>query len=121
MLKRILVAVMLFVGASLSGVQAQIEVDITRGSDNPVPIAIPDFKAGPGAEELAKQISEVVRNDLVSTGRFKTIDPAAFIQKDLSISLQPRFADWRIINSDALVVGEVSLDSDGIVLSLIHI
>ena len=121
MLKRILVAVMLFVGASLSGVQAQIEVDITRGSDNPVPIAIPDFKAGPGAEELAKQISEVVRNDLVSTGRFKTIDPAAFIQKDLSISLQPRFADWRIINSDALVVGEVSLDSDGIVSTVFRI
>jgi len=93
---------------------AQIEVDITEGTARALPIAVPDFKAQPGTEDLARQISEVVRNDLVSTGRFKTTDPAAFIQKDLDISLQPRFADWRILNTDALVVGEVSLTPGGL-------
>jgi len=115
MLKKILAALALTVSASFATAMAQIEVDITRGTIKPLPIAIPDFKAQPGAEELAKQISEVIRNDLVSTGRFSTVDPAAFIQKDLSISLQPRFADWRIIQSDALVVGEVSLTPNGLV------
>lgn len=114
MLRKIFAALMLALATGLAGAMAQIEVDITEGSDRPVPIAIPDFNAQPGAEELARQISEVVRNDLVSTGRFATTDPAAFIQKDLSIGLQPRFADWRIIKSDALVVGEVKLTPDGL-------
>ena len=114
MLKRIFATFVLLVSTSFVFASAQIETDITRGSIKPIQIAVPDFNAKPGAEEFARQISEVIRNDLVSTGRFTTTDPAAFIQKDLDISLQPRFADWRIINSDALVVGEVSLTPNGL-------
>lgn len=115
MLKRILAALVLSLSASFMTASAQIETDIVDGTIRPIPIAIPDFNAQPGAEELAQQISDVIRNDLVSTGRFVATDPAAFIQKDLSISLQPRFADWRIIKSDALVVGEVSITPNGLV------
>lgn len=115
MLRKILAAMALISSGLFAPAQAQIAVDITRGSTRPIPLAIPDFIAKPGAEELTKQISEVIRQDLVSTGRFVTTDPAAFIQKDLDISLQPRFADWRIINTDALVVGEVSLTPNGLV------
>lgn len=114
MLRTILLAMAAVFGLGFGVGNAQIEIDVTEGTIRPVPIAVPDFNAQPGAEELAQQISEVIRNDLVSTGRFETTDPAAFIQKDLSISLQPRFADWRIINTDALVVGEVALTEDGL-------
>ncbi len=114
MLKPMFAALALTFSASFSIATAQIETDIVEGTVRAFPIAIPDFKAQPGAEEFARQISEVIRNDLVSTGRFSTTDPAAFIQKDLDISIQPRFADWRIINSDALVVGEVSLTPSGL-------
>lgn len=115
MLRKMFAMMVLISSGLFAPAQAQIEVDITRGSTRPLPIAIPDFIAKPGAEALTKQISEVIRQDLVSTGRFVTTDPAAFIQKDLDISLQPRFADWRIINTDALVVGEVSLTPNGLV------
>ena len=114
MLKRLLAALLIALGTTATLASAQIETDITRGTIKPIPIAIPDFNAQPGAEEYARQISEVIRNDLVSTGRFATTDPAAFIQKDLDIQIQPRFADWRIINADALVVGEVSFDPNGL-------
>lgn len=114
MLKRIIAALVLTLSAPFAISSAQIETDITRGTIRALPIAVPDFKAGPGAEEYARQISEVIRNDLVSTGRFTTTDPAAFIQKDLDVEYQPRFADWRIINTDALVVGEVKLLGNGL-------
>lgn len=115
MLRKIIAMAVLVSTGLLLPAQAQIETDITRGTIRAVPIAIPDFKAQPGAEDLALQISEVIRRDLVSTGRFTTTEPGAFIQRDLDISLQPRFADWRIINTDALVVGEVSLTPNGLV------
>jgi len=109
MIRRLFAAIALMMGLGLQAASAQIVVDVTEGTSKPYPIAIPDFSASAGAEDLARQISEVVRNDLVSTGLFATTDPAAFIQKDLSIDLRPRFADWRIIQSDGLVVGEVEL------------
>lgn len=114
MLRRLLATLALALATSFAVATAQIEVDITKGTVKPFPIAVPDFNAQAGAEDYARQISEVIRNDLASTGLFKMTDPAAFIQKDLSIAFQPRFADWSIINTDALVVGEVRLTPDGL-------
>ncbi len=101
-------------GLALS-VAAEIRVQVTDGTVKPLPIAVPDFtvKGDATDAEIVRQISEVVRADLVSTGLFKMTDPAAFIQKDLSIGVQPRFADWKIIKTDALVVGEAEAMSDG--------
>ncbi|MEL7453230.1 MAG: Tol-Pal system protein TolB, partial [Pseudomonadota bacterium] len=113
MLKRLIAAMALAITTNIMFATAQIVVDVTEGTIKPYPIAIPDMAAKPGAEELATQISEVVRADLVSTGLFETTDPAAFIQRDLSIQVQPRFADWRIIQADGLVVGEVEILADG--------
>ncbi len=113
MFKSFAAALVLVFSGALAGASAQTVIDVTDGTIRPFPIAIPDFDAKPGAEELALQISEVVRSDLVSTGLFKTTDPAAFIQKDVSIAVQPRFADWRIIQADGLVVGETEILEDG--------
>ncbi|MEM9668998.1 MAG: Tol-Pal system beta propeller repeat protein TolB [Pseudomonadota bacterium] len=104
-----LFAALMVVATPWATAQVEVDVPIGTGQIKPFPIAIPDFKPAAGAEDLSRQISEVVRNDLVSTGLFATTDPSAFIQKDLSIDLRPRFADWRIIQADGLVVGEVEL------------
>lgn len=116
MLRRLLVGFALMIGLVLGSwsAKAQTIIDVTEGTIKPYPIAIPDFNADPGNEEIARQISEVVRADLESTGLFVSGDPAAFIQKDLSIGLQPRFADWRIIRQDGLVVGQVGRTADGL-------
>ena len=109
MIKTILATVAAALASAFHLAAAQIVVDVTEGTSKPYPIAIPDFGFKGDAGDLARQISEVVRNDLVSTGLFATTDPAAFIQRDLSIDVQPRFADWRIIQADGLVVGEVEI------------
>lgn len=121
MIKGLLAAFAMTIATGLQLAAAQIVVDVTEGTAKPYPIAIPDFNAAAGAEEIAGQISEVVRQDLLSTGLFSMTDPAAFIQKDLSINLQPRFADWRIIQADGLVVGEVSYTNDGSLLASFRI
>ncbi len=79
---------------------------ITDSNFQPVPIAIPDFIVTGTNAEMARDIADVVRADLESTGLFEMQNPASFIQKDLSIETRPRFADWKIIKSDLLVVAE---------------
>lgn len=107
---------LVLIAAVLLGVfaaRAEITIDVEGGTFRPLPIAIPTFNSDPGSAEIAAQITEVVKNDLRLTGLFELKQDAAFIQKDLSINNQPRFADWKIINTDALVVGDTRMTEDG--------
>jgi TolB protein len=92
---------------------AVVELDITQGNIQALPIAIPDF-AGDGMIDpsAAAEISNVVAADLRSSGLFNPIDPAAFIERDVSTDRVPTFEDWRVVNAQALVVGRITA-SDG--------
>ncbi|MCQ0990257.1 Tol-Pal system beta propeller repeat protein TolB [Jiella marina] len=90
--------------------QAVVEIDITQGNVQPLPIAIADFQSQDG---IGKQISDVVSADLKRSGLFAPIDQAAFIQKGLGTDTSPNFQDWTVINAQALVVGRVSPEADG--------
>ena len=103
-----------FALAPLQLASAQITVNVGDGTAKPLPIAVPEFDAEPGeARQYADQIAEVLRNDLRLTGLFELKNPEAFIQRDLDIGAEPRFADWKIIQTDALVVGETEMLPDG--------
>ena len=93
--------------AVIPAATAQVTVNISEGTLKPTPIAIPVFEAEGADRQLATDITSVIQNDLLSTGLFEITPQSAFIQRDLSINTQPRFADWKIIQTDALVVGEV--------------
>lgn len=92
----------------VSPAHAVIKLELTKGNVEPLPIALPQF-AGPQGQ----QITQVVTADLKRSGLFAPIDPSAFIQKDVSADASPRFADWTVINAQALVVGKVSPEADG--------
>ena len=93
--------------------RAALELNITQGTIQPLPIAIPDF-AGDGSvdPQMAREISSVVANDLRLSGLFIPIDPMAFIEKDVGTDRVPRFDDWRVVNAQALVVGKIG-SADG--------
>ncbi len=93
---------------------AQINVEINQASAREFRVALPDFNANtPEAQALADQITAIMRNDLRSTGLFDLLPPDSFIQQDLSVLVQPRFADWRIIDTESLGIGEVEIMDDG--------
>jgi TolB protein len=93
--------------------RAVVELNITQGTIQPLPIAIPDF-VGDGSVDpgVAREISGVVANDLKSSGLFLPIDQAAFIEQGLGPDRLPRFDDWRVVNAQALAVGRIGA-SDG--------
>ncbi|MEM9810505.1 MAG: Tol-Pal system beta propeller repeat protein TolB [Pseudomonadota bacterium] len=94
------------------GAHAQVEIDITRGRTDPLPIAIPDYLSQSDAD-LAQEVAGVISNDLMISGLFAPIDEGAFIEEIANINVTPRFADWRVIGARVLVAGEVIALSDG--------
>ena len=90
--------------------QAELRIDVTRGNVEPLPIAINDFTGTP----VAKQISDVVAADLQRSGLFRTIPSSSFIERGLAVDGTPRFADWRSINAQAMVVGRVNAEGNNL-------
>jgi TolB protein len=94
--------------------RAVLRVDVNEGNVQPVPIAVTDFLAGsPGDAETARGVSQIISGNLRRSGLFAPIDPAAFLEKITNTDVAPRFADWRAINTQALVTGRVTRQPDG--------
>ncbi|HEX6142952.1 MAG TPA: Tol-Pal system beta propeller repeat protein TolB [Geminicoccaceae bacterium] len=110
-------AMALSVVALATPAPAQIELDITEGVVEPLPIAVSEFY-GASAEEqrLGSAIADVVAADLERSGLFRPLDRRAFIQSPEQLRTLPRFADWRQINAQALVTGQVQASGDGLVV-----
>lgn len=91
-----------------------LRVTIDQGVIEPMPIAVPNFVARDAASaELASQVTSVILADLDNTGLFRQIPATAFITPAVGVDAQPVFADWQIINAQALIAGNVSTGSDG--------
>ncbi len=106
-------AFLLVLGAAGPAV-AELRIDITRGVVEPLPIAITDFTGStePGSR-LGRDIGSVVAADLERSGLFLPIDSRAFIEAVQAPNDLPRFGDWRTINAQALVQGQVQIIADG--------
>ncbi len=87
---------------------------ITDGNVDPMPIAIADFVGQSAAEaSLGQNLAEIIRNNLERSGLFAPIDKAAFIEQVESFYNRPRFGDWRLIQAQVLVTGQVVATADG--------
>ena len=99
---------------------ALIEIDITRGNLDPLPIAVSplhvDIKSenfdGLKIKDLGENISKIIENNFRGTGLFNPLKKEAFVQKPDIAHLKPRFEDWRLIKAQALVTGKL-LVKDG--------
>ncbi len=107
-----LVPIILFTNISY----ALIEIDITEGNREPLPLAISEFFHDNNPEIINKKITEnirtVISDDLERSGLFSSIDDKAFIQNNRSMHLKPRFADWRLIKAQGLLTGELAIEED---------
>jgi TolB protein len=93
----------------LQPAHAVVEIDLSKANVEPLPIAITPFQGG----EVAANIASVVEADLKSSGLFRPVERAAFIDKITGTAGVPRFEDWKVINAQALVTGAVTQEADG--------
>ena len=107
-------AVMLLSAPLALPARAQLTVDITQGNIEPLPIAVPNFIASDDvARRFSIDIAQVISDDLERSGLFRPIDKLAFISQPQSLGVNPRFANWKPLNAQALVVGEVNIEPNG--------
>ena len=115
MKKLILLIAAAFSLAALNPATARVRIDITQGNIDPMPVAVPNFlgAADENGQNLSRDITGVVMADLERSGLFSVIDQRAYIENLSSVNVRPKFADWRIINAQVLVAGEVTETADG--------
>ena len=98
-----------------------IEIDITRGNLDPLPIAVsPLFQddnsnknsiSELNIKNIGSEISSVVENNLKTSGLFNPLSKDAFLQKPDIAHLKPRFEDWALIKAQALITGKVTIQN----------
>ncbi len=91
--------------------QAALQVDITQGRVQAMPIAITNFYA---TDDIGSKMAGVIRDNLKHSGLFKPLAEKAFIQPPVSIANEgPRFTEWKPLNAQALVSGTIKKDPNG--------
>ncbi len=118
-MKKIFFALIIYF-SSLNFLSALIEVDITRGNLDPLPIAVSplhvDIKStdydGIKVKELGNNISKIIERNFKNTGLFNPLKKEAFVQKPDIAHLKPRFEDWRLIKAQALVTGKILIKEE---------
>ncbi|MCL2758100.1 MAG: Tol-Pal system beta propeller repeat protein TolB [Alphaproteobacteria bacterium] len=95
----------------LGPAHAELRVDIVAGNIEPIPIAIQRFEFSRGDDAIAREIREVVENNLRSTGLFRIINLDAHPQR-VRMDEMPRFDDWMAIRAQVLVQARLTRDGD---------
>jgi TolB protein len=84
---------------------AELVVEITKGQADAIPIAIVPFSS-PEAAAASFDVAQLVGDDLARSGRFKATDRKDMIEQPHT-GAGISFDDWRRLNNDYMVVGQV--------------
>ena len=84
-----------------------VDLNINRPTFQRIPIAVPDFKyMSPEQTQLAREMSDVLSNDLNLSGVFRPLDPKGFLENPQAMGLEAseiKFEDWSKQGADFLV------------------
>ena len=85
---------------------ADLNIEITQGIDNPIPIAIVPF-TWEGANALGEDVAEIVSADLQQVGEFRALGRANMLSMP-DEAAEVYFRDWRILAQDYLLIGKIN-------------
>jgi len=101
---------------------ALIEIDITRGNLEPLPIAISPFYVEPDSKDIkqggkiikniGEEIPKIIEVNFKRSGLFNPLNKDSFVQNPDIAHVKPRFEDWRLIKAQALVTGKITVSED---------
>lgn len=88
-----------------SVVRAELTIEITKGVDNPVPVAIVPF-SWTATSKLPADIAEIVESDLRTSGQFSPMNRNDMLSQPDS-SKDVHYRDWRALGMDYVLVGRL--------------
>ncbi len=90
--------------------KAELVIDIIGGAESAIPVAVAPFKwEGDGSPP--EDVARIISDNLVRTGQFQSLPRSEFLETPSQQS-EVRFANWRALGVDNLIVGEVQPDGD---------
>jgi len=93
------IALLSFASAS----HAVIDIEITQGGNNAIPIAIVPFG---GNADVPEDIAQIVADDLQRSGNFAPLNRDDLIASPVSGDV-PRYSNWRISGAEFLLIGAI--------------
>jgi TolB protein len=96
-------------GLAVAPARADLQVLITKGVTDPIPIAIVPFGRAVPADG-AFDVAAVVQHDLESSGRFRAMQRRDMLTTPTSAN-DVQAADWKAAGNDYVVVGRVTATS----------
>lgn len=93
-----------------TAIKGPLEIRITQGVKGALPIAVVPFEWN-GAP-LPEDLAQVVSNDLTRSGSFNAMPREDLPARPTDVA-QINYKDWRALGMDNLVIGRVSVASDG--------
>jgi len=120
-MKKIILAIFYLFIVNSSAI-ALVEVDITRGNLDPLPIAVSPLHVVSGSKDIkqngkiiknvGEEISKVIEVNFKRSGLFNPLKKESFVQNPDIAHIKPRFEDWRLIKAQALVTGKVNVSEE---------
>lgn len=100
-------------GLIVTPARADLQITITNGVTDPIPIAVVPFANVPASGGF--DVASVVQQDLTSSGRFRLM-PRAQMHVAPTMANQVQAADWRAEGNDYVLVGRMSSPSAGAIV-----
>ena len=86
---------------------AELTIRITQGVGKQTPVAIVPFGVGSGLSKISENITEIITNDLLRSGRF-SVTPVENMLQQPSTGAEIDFDDWSILGVEAVVIGKIT-------------
>jgi TolB protein len=106
-MRMILRAVLLYLTIGAGTGQAALTIEITQGMEGAMPIAIIPFGWTGSTAAAPENIAAIISSDLSRSGRFAPLPDRDLVAHPTTAE-QVQFHNWRMLNVDNLVVGQVT-------------
>lgn len=100
----------LFLSLIMGVAHAQLTIEITKGMERALPIAVVPF-GWQGAGGPPENIAAIVSADLQRSGRFDSLSPQEYVNRPTEFG-QINFPNWRALQVDYLLVGQIRPQGD---------
>ncbi len=85
---------------------ANLTIEITKGTESAVPVAIVPFSWQGPSPRPPVDLAEIIKSDLSRSGYFNVLDERKMLSKPTQAA-NVRFRNWQALGQDYLVIGQV--------------
>jgi len=100
-------AVLLYLTIGAGAAPAALTIEITQGMEGAMPIAVVPFGWTGSAAGAPENIAAIISSDLSRSGRFTPLPDRDLVAHPTDAE-QVQFHNWRMLNVDNLVIGQVT-------------